>query len=93
MLVGARGAHLAGAAGGNLSITTEGYEAAGAQRTTVVLNTDDCRATYERLKGRGVRCDEPVEFPGYVVYCTFYDPFGNRLQMCSPAPAAPDGDA
>ena len=36
---------------------------------------------------RGVRCDDPVVFPGYVTFCSFYDPFGNRLQMCSPAPA------
>jgi hypothetical protein len=24
--------------------------------------------------------------PVYVIFCSFYDPFGNRLQMCSPAP-------
>jgi len=28
-----------------------------------------------------VRCDEVVEVPGVVTYCSFYDPFGNRLQM------------
>jgi predicted enzyme related to lactoylglutathione lyase len=82
-----------GAVGGNLSITTSAFEKAGTHGTTVVLNTDDCRVSYEKLKGRGVRCEEPVEFTGYVVYCTFYDPFGNKLQMCSPAPEAPKGDA
>ena len=72
--------------GGNLAITTEGYAAPAGQRTTVVLNCGDCRQAYEALRARGVRCEEPVTFPGYVVFCTFYDPFGNRLQMCSPVP-------
>lgn len=74
-----------GTSGCNLSITTEGYEAVGAQRTTIVLDTDDCRAAHKKLTALGVRCEAPVEFTGYVVYCTFYDPFGNRLQMSSPA--------
>lgn len=74
-----------GTAGGNLSITTEGHGRAGAQNTTLVLNTEDCRAACEKLRSRGVRCEDPVEFTGYVVYCTFYDPFGNKLQMCSPS--------
>ena len=42
----------------------------------------------EAPRARGVRCDDPVVFPGYVTYCSFYDPFGNRLQMCGPAPAS-----
>jgi hypothetical protein len=29
-------------------------------------------------------CVEVVS--GYVIYCNFYDPFGNRLQICGPAP-------
>jgi predicted enzyme related to lactoylglutathione lyase len=75
-----------GGKGGNLSVTTEGYAESPDQRTTVVLETSDCKAAYDILKGKGVRCEEPVVFPGFVVFCTFYDPFGNRLQMCSPAP-------
>jgi catechol 2,3-dioxygenase-like lactoylglutathione lyase family enzyme len=75
-----------GGRGGNLSITTEGYRDSPDQRTTVVLETGDCRAACAILTGRGVRCEEPVVFPGFVVFCTFYDPFGNKLQMCSPAP-------
>jgi predicted enzyme related to lactoylglutathione lyase len=51
-----------------------------------VLNTDDCHATCAALRERGVRCDDPVGVPGVVTYCSFYDPFGNRLQMCSPPP-------
>jgi predicted enzyme related to lactoylglutathione lyase len=81
-----------GADRGNLSITTHGYDPAGAQRTTVVFNTSDCRAAYESLRARGVRC-EAVVFHGCVVYCTFYDPFGNKLQMCSPASALPEADS
>ena len=76
-----------GGSGGNLSITTEGFQPSSGQRTTVVLEVDDCRAAHATLKGRGVRCDEPVVFPGFVVFCSFQDPFGNQLQMCSPAPA------
>jgi predicted enzyme related to lactoylglutathione lyase len=72
-----------GAGSGNLSITTEGWDASIRSRTTVVLNTQDCREACETLRARGVRCDDPVEFSGYVVFCNVYDPFGNRLQMCS----------
>ena len=69
--------------GGNLAVTTNEPEAPPNTRTTVVLNTADCFATCAALRGRGVRCDDPVVVPGVIVYCTFYDPFGNRLQMCS----------
>ena len=70
----------------NLSVTTaeEGWTPAAG--TTVVLNTADCFATCAALLAQGVRCDDPVVFEGYITYCSFYDPFGNRLQMCSPAP-------
>lgn len=77
-----------GSDSGNLSITLGDKDKALAQSMTIVLNTADCHATYEALKARGVRCDEPVVFPGFVTFCSFYDPFGNKLQMCSPAPAA-----
>jgi predicted enzyme related to lactoylglutathione lyase len=50
------------------------------------LNTDDCHKTALALRAKGVVCHEPVVFPGYVTHCSFYDPFGNRVQMCSPAP-------
>ncbi len=75
-----------GAPSGNIAVTTapEGWEPS--TSTTVVFNTADCYAACAELRARGVRCDDPVVFPGYVVYCNFYDPFGNRLQMCSPAP-------
>ena len=72
--------------GGNLAITCVPAGWTPATGTTVVLDTADCAAACRALRDRGVRCDDPVVFPGYVTYCSFYDPFGNRLQMCGPAP-------
>jgi predicted enzyme related to lactoylglutathione lyase len=76
-----------GAPGGNLAVTAAEPGWQPSTGTTVVLNTADCFAACAELRARGVRCDDPVVFPGYVTFCSFYDPFGNRLQMCSPAPA------
>jgi predicted enzyme related to lactoylglutathione lyase len=75
-----------GSAYGNIAITTAEADWQPTTGTTIVLNVDDCHAACAELRGRGVCCDEPVVFPGYVTYASFYDPFGNRLQMCSPAP-------
>jgi predicted enzyme related to lactoylglutathione lyase len=69
---------------GNLAITTAPEGWAPAEGITVVLDTADCDAACAALRARGVRCDDPVVFPGFVTYCTFHDPFGNRLQMCGP---------
>lgn len=77
-----------GGDGGNLSITLGDKDKAPSTSTTIVLNTPDCHAAQAALKARGVRCDEPVTFEGFVTFCSFYDPFGNRLQMCSPAPGS-----
>jgi len=46
-----------------------------------VLTCPDVRATIERLRTKGVRCDEVEEIPGMVILGTFYDPDGNRLQL------------
>jgi predicted enzyme related to lactoylglutathione lyase len=75
-----------GGSSGNIAITLaeEGWKPT--TGTTIVLNVDDCHAACAELRARGVRCEDPVVFPGYVTFCSFYDPFGNRLQMCSPAP-------
>jgi predicted enzyme related to lactoylglutathione lyase len=75
-----------GAPHGNLAVTPAEPGWQPSHATTVVLNTPDCQATRAGLVARGVRCDEPQLVPGYVVFCSFYDPFGNRLQMVSPAP-------
>ena len=76
-----------GGPGGNLAVTAAEPGWKPSTGTTVVLNTADCFAASAELRARGVRCDEPVVFSGYVTFCSFYDPFGNRLQMCSPPPA------
>lgn len=75
----------AGGDNGNLSVATASEREAGARGATVVLNVQDCHAAVQALRERGVRCDDPQVFPGFVTFASFYDPFDNRLQMCSPA--------
>lgn len=70
---------------GNIAVTKAEEDWKPANGVTIVLNVDDCHAVFDELRKRGVRCDEPETFPGYVTFCSFYDPFGNRIQMCSPA--------
>lgn len=76
-----------GSPAGNLAITLAEAGWQPGTGTTIVLNVEDCHSACAELRRRGVRCEDPVVFPGYVTFCSFYDPFGNRLQMCSPAPA------
>jgi uncharacterized glyoxalase superfamily protein PhnB len=48
---------------------------------TVFLTTEDCRASYEELKGRGVEfVEEPEERP-YGIDAGFRDPSGNHLRL------------
>jgi predicted enzyme related to lactoylglutathione lyase len=48
---------------------------------TVFLTTDDCRASYEELKGRGVDfIDTPEERP-YGIDSGFRDPSGNAIRL------------
>ena len=48
---------------------------------TVFLTTDDCRASYEELKGRGVEfTEEPQEQP-YGIDSAFRDPSGNSIRL------------
>jgi predicted enzyme related to lactoylglutathione lyase/uncharacterized damage-inducible protein DinB len=77
-----------GASYGNIAVTLAETGWQPGTGTTIVFNTDDCYKTCATLRAKDVRCDTPVDVPGYVIYCNFYDPFGNRLQMCSPSPAA-----
>ena len=47
----------------------------------VFFSTDDCRATYEELKSRGVEfSQEPVEQP-YGIDAGFRDPSGNSIRV------------
>ena len=48
---------------------------------TVFLTTDDCRASYEELRGRGVEFTEPPEERPYGIDCGFRDPSGNHLRL------------
>jgi predicted enzyme related to lactoylglutathione lyase len=75
-----------GGGSGNVSVTAapEGWKPA-TTGVTLVLNVDDCDAAVTELRARGVACDDPTRFEGYVTFATFTDPFGNRLQICAPA--------
>ena len=49
--------------------------------TGIFLTTDDCRASYEELKARGVEfVDEPEERP-YGIDAGFRDPSGNHFRL------------
>lgn len=75
-----------GGDGGNLSVTSAPPDWTPSQGTTIVLNVDDCHSAVAELRRRGVVCEDPTVFPGFVTFASFFDPFGNRLQMCSPDP-------
>ncbi|MEA2331918.1 MAG: hypothetical protein QOH58_2056 [Thermoleophilaceae bacterium] len=48
---------------------------------TIFLTTDDCNASYEELKGRGVEfVDQPEERP-YGIDSSFRDPSGNHIRL------------
>ena len=48
---------------------------------TVFLTTDDCRASYEELRGRGVEFVDPPEQRPYGIDAGFRDPSGNHLRL------------
>jgi uncharacterized glyoxalase superfamily protein PhnB len=48
---------------------------------TVFLTTDDCYASYEELKGRGVEFTEQPEERPYGIDSGFRDPSGNSLRL------------
>ena len=48
---------------------------------TVVFSVQDPHAVTAALRAKGVRCDDVVHIPGIIMYGTFYDPDGNRLQF------------
>jgi predicted enzyme related to lactoylglutathione lyase len=48
---------------------------------TVFLVTDDCQATYEQLRARGVEFTETPEERPYGIDCGFRDPSGNSIRL------------
>jgi catechol 2,3-dioxygenase-like lactoylglutathione lyase family enzyme len=48
---------------------------------TIFLTTDDCRASYEELKGRGVEFVEQPEERPYGIDSAFRDPSGNNIRL------------
>jgi uncharacterized glyoxalase superfamily protein PhnB len=57
---------------------------------TVFLTTDDCQASYEELRARGVEFSEPPEERPYGIDSGFRDPSGNSFRLTEvklPAPA------
>jgi uncharacterized glyoxalase superfamily protein PhnB len=48
---------------------------------TIFLTTDDCQASYEQLRARGVEFSEaPAEWP-YGIDSSFRDPSGNNIRL------------
>lgn len=57
----------------------------GALGAAAILTTEDCRATYDELRAKGVEfTDEPTEQP-YGIDCALRDPFGNHVRITQPA--------
>jgi predicted enzyme related to lactoylglutathione lyase len=48
---------------------------------TVFLTTEDCRASYEELKARGVEFSETPEERPYGIDAGFRDPSGNAFRL------------
>jgi predicted enzyme related to lactoylglutathione lyase len=47
----------------------------------VFLTTDDCQASYEELRARGVEFTEPPEDRPYGIDSGFRDPSGNSIRL------------
>jgi len=48
---------------------------------TVFLTTDDCQASYEELRDRGVEFSEQPEDRPYGIDSGFHDPSGNSIRL------------
>jgi predicted enzyme related to lactoylglutathione lyase len=48
---------------------------------TVFLTTDDCQASYEELRDRGVEFTEPPTQYPYGLDASFRDPSGNAFRL------------
>lgn len=53
---------------------------------TVFLTTDDCRASYEELRARGVEFVETPEERPYGIDASFRDPSGNNIRLTQVSP-------
>ena len=49
--------------------------------TIPVFNVDDCTKAAAELRKRGVKVDDPVTYPGMVIYADVHDPEGNLFQI------------
>jgi predicted enzyme related to lactoylglutathione lyase len=56
----------------------------GATGVGLVLRTDDCFGTYERLRARGVEFTQEATEHGYGIDCGLRDPFGNQIRILQP---------
>lgn len=56
---------------------------------TVFLTTDDCQASYEELKRRGVEFAEQPEERPYGIDSSFRDPSGNSIRLTQVRELAP----
>jgi predicted enzyme related to lactoylglutathione lyase len=51
----------------------------------VIFRTDDCDATFERIRAAGAEVlQEPIDMPYGVRDCAFRDPSGNMLRFIQP---------
>ncbi len=48
---------------------------------TVFLTTENCRASYDELRGRGLDFSEPPEERPYGIDTSFRDPSGNSIRL------------
>ena len=51
---------------------------------TIFLNTDDCQASYEELRARGVEFVDRPEARPYGIDSAFRDPSGNNVRLIQP---------
>lgn len=56
----------------------------GALGVGIVLRTDDCFATYKRLREKGVEFTQEATDHGYGIDCGLRDPFGNQIRILQP---------
>jgi uncharacterized glyoxalase superfamily protein PhnB len=53
----------------------------------LIFSTDDCRATYERLRAAGLEFSQEPTERFYGIDCALRDPFGNPIRITQPVVA------